>query len=48
MIKHNKGNLYNYKKLFTNSSKFFFSLKKKKSFTSTAKKIEQKICELQR
>ena len=42
MIKHNKGNLYNYKKLFTNSSKFFFSLKKKKSFTSTAKKNRTK------
>lgn len=35
MIKHNKGNLYNYKNLFTNSSNKFFSLKKKKSFTST-------------
>lgn len=32
MIKHNKGNLYNYKKLFTNSSKNFFSLKKEKKF----------------
>lgn len=42
MIKHNKGNLYNYKKLFTNSSKFFFFFKKEK------RKIEQKICELQR
>ena len=42
MIKHSKGNLYNYKKLFTNSSKFFFSLKKKKSFTSTAKKNRTK------
>ena len=38
MIKHNKGNLYNYKNLFTNSSNKFFSLKKKKSFKSHSKK----------
>lgn len=48
MIKHNKGNLYNYKKLFTNSSKFFFSLKRKKVSHQLQRKIEQKICELQR
>ena len=38
MIKHNKGNLYNYKNLFTNRSNKFFSLKKKKSFKSHSKK----------
>lgn len=45
MIKHNKGNIYNYKKLFENNdinNKVIFSLRKKKSFT-VSKPIKKNV-----